>query len=562
MLLNYLKIYKHGICAFSIILTALILRIILIGQQWPLTNSDEGTLGLMALHIAYRGELPIFFYGQGYMGPFEAYLAAILFHIIGPSLFVLRFGLILIYCLFLVSIYLLTSLLFTKKLALVTLFLLGLGSPSLFSIQLRAIGGYPETLLFGTLQLLIASWLAFSFRRDLPIRARWIRLTLYGCWGLLVGIGIWTDLLVLPLVLTSALLLLVFCWPEWRTWAPLWIIASFVLGLLPLIIYNLTVPPQENTFHYFLRVYGSDTTAHAVINHIPLSQKIVGTLLVGVPNATGANPICPNQNLPLFGLFSWSSLNCTLFQGSWSAGCLLLLSIAVFLNIRAIWIQRYTATVSLSPLESKQATVRYFARLMLLASAFLTILLFALSPVSALDPWLNTRYLFCLLVATPAIIAPLWEQLSDINARSSWKAKLLAAANGAVLVYIAVILALGYVNTVKTIPATQQFNQQQNALITDLLRLGATHIYSEYWTCDRIIFLSNEHIICGVVTNHIEPGYNRYQPYYTVVTKDPHAFYVFPLGSSPAFHFARIIAFKHQHFQRFIFDGYIVYKPA
>jgi hypothetical protein len=213
-------------------------------------------------------------------------------------------------------------------------------------------------------------------------------------------------------------------------------------------------------------------------------------------------------------------------------------------------------------MANKQATVRYFARLMLLASACLTILLFTLSPVSALDPWLNARYLFCLLVATPAIIAPLWEQLSEINAHSSWKAKLLAIANGAVLVYIAVILALGYVNTVKTIPVTQQINQQQNALISDLLRLGATHIYSEYWTCDRIIFLSNEHIICGVVTNHIEPGYNRYPPYYTVVTKDPHAFYVFPLGSSHAFHFARIIAFKHQHFQRFIFDGYIVYKPV
>ena len=178
MLLKYLKFYKHGICAFFIILTTIVLRIILIGQGWPLTNSDEGTLGLMALHIAYRGEFPIFFYGQGYMGPFEAYLAAILFHIIGPSLFVLRFGLILIFCLFLVSIYALTSLLYTKKMALVTLFLLALGSPSIFSLQLRAIGGYPETLLFGTLQFLIASWLAFSLRRDLPNHARWVRLAL------------------------------------------------------------------------------------------------------------------------------------------------------------------------------------------------------------------------------------------------------------------------------------------------------------------------------------------------------------------------------------------------
>ncbi len=562
MFLKHLKIYQHGICAFFIILTAIILRIILIGQGWPPTNSDEGTLGLMALHIAYRSEYPIFFYGQGYMGPFEAYLAAILFHILGPSLFVLRLGLILIFCLFLVSIYLLISLLYTKKLALLTLFLLALGSPEIFSIQLRAIGGYPETLLFGTLQLLIASCLAFSCRRDMPTHKRWRHLALYACWGFLVGFSIWTDLLVLPFVLTSALVLLVFCWPEWRTWAPLTVIASFVLGVLPLIIYNLTVPYQESTLYDFLHVYRSDATATIDVKHIPLVQKIVGTLLVGVPNATGANPICPDQNLPLFGLFNRSTLNCTLFQGSWSIGCLLLLILAVFLNIRAIWKQRHTASCSLTPAESRQATVRYFARLMLLASACLTILLFALSPVSALNPWSNSRYLFCLLVATPAIIAPLWEHLSEVSISSSWKDKLLAVAKGTVLIYIAVVLVMGFVNTIKAIPATQQFNRQQDALIADLMRMGATHIYSEYWTCDRIIFLSDERIICGVVTNLIEPGYNRYQPYYTMVAKDPHAFYVFPLGSSPAFHFAGMVAFKHLHFRRFIFDGYIVFQPT
>src|SRR6266849_6824787 len=126
MLLNYLKIYKHGICAFSIILTAILLRIILIGQQWPETNSDEGTLGLMALHIAYRGEYPIFFYGQGYMGTLEAYLAAFLYHLFGPSLFVLRLGLIILLALFFVSTYLLTTLLYNQKLALVTLIILSL----------------------------------------------------------------------------------------------------------------------------------------------------------------------------------------------------------------------------------------------------------------------------------------------------------------------------------------------------------------------------------------------------------------------------------------------------
>ena len=151
MFLKHLNINRHGLCAFFIILFAIVLRIILIVQGWPATDSDEGTLGLMARHIAYRGEYPIFFYGQGYMGSFEAYLAAILFHLFGPSLFVLRLGLIIIIALFLVSIYLLTALLFTRNLALVTLCLLSFGSQEILSIQLKAIGGYPETLLLARL---------------------------------------------------------------------------------------------------------------------------------------------------------------------------------------------------------------------------------------------------------------------------------------------------------------------------------------------------------------------------------------------------------------------------
>src|SRR2546423_12572362 len=141
-----------------------------------------------------------------------------------------------------------------------------------------------------------------------------------------------------------------------------------------------------------------------------------------------------------------------------------------------------------APAVKRQSSIRYFARLMLLASACLTILLFTYSPVSALDPWSSSRYLFCLLVTTPAIIAPLWEHVSAFNATSSWKAKLLAALNGTILLYIAVILLMGFANTEKTVPSTQAVNQHQETLISRLLRLHATHIYLEYWTCDRISF--------------------------------------------------------------------------
>src|SRR5438552_4049944 len=116
-LLKYFRISIYDVCTFAIIMLAVLLRVLLIAQGWPGTTSDEGTIGLMALHIAYLGEHPIFFYGQGYMGSLEAYLAAAMFQLFGPSLFALRLGLIFLFALFLVSTYLLTGLLYSKSLA-------------------------------------------------------------------------------------------------------------------------------------------------------------------------------------------------------------------------------------------------------------------------------------------------------------------------------------------------------------------------------------------------------------------------------------------------------------
>jgi len=189
MMLNQNKILKQlniGIYeggAIAIIVVATLLRLLIIGHNWPVTDSDESTMGLMALHILHRGEHPTFFYGQNYMGSLEAFLGAGLFHLFGPSLFTLRLGLVILFALFLISIYLLASLLYSKKLALAVLILLSLGSEGMLRQELLAIGGYPDTLLFGTLVLLIASWLALSSNRDISQHYRRWSCVAFGCWG-------------------------------------------------------------------------------------------------------------------------------------------------------------------------------------------------------------------------------------------------------------------------------------------------------------------------------------------------------------------------------------------
>ena len=51
-------------------------RLVLTLLTVPVSNSDEATFGLAALHIAQGRERPVFLYGQHYMGMLESYLAA------------------------------------------------------------------------------------------------------------------------------------------------------------------------------------------------------------------------------------------------------------------------------------------------------------------------------------------------------------------------------------------------------------------------------------------------------------------------------------------------------
>src|SRR5947209_20259377 len=136
--LKRLRIGPYEVAALVIIALAVLLRLILTARGWPETDSDEGTMGLEAMHIAFRGEHPIFLYGQNYMGMIEAYLGALLFRLFGVSLFSLRLGMVILFALFLVSLYLLTSLLYSKKLALVSLALLSVGARNFLIPDMRA----------------------------------------------------------------------------------------------------------------------------------------------------------------------------------------------------------------------------------------------------------------------------------------------------------------------------------------------------------------------------------------------------------------------------------------
>jgi hypothetical protein len=560
----------HTLYALGLIMLAVALRLVLSGLGWPTTNSDEATMGLMGMHIAYQGEHPTFFYGQYYMGSLEAYLAVVPFRLFGASVFTLRLGLIFMFALFLLSMYLLTRLLFTKEFALLCLALLSLGSFQMFLRQLQANGGYIETLMLAAACVLLAGWLALTFGRNrLHRRRRLLRLSAYSCLGLAMGLSLWSDPITLPFLLAAAAILVIFCWREAFTWAPICLLLGVIIGAYPLISYNIAAPSGHDTWTVLQRVQevGSNT---------PKAQTlaIYGAILISIPTATGATPLCspPDPNIIINKTLNPHYFPCALIQGVWGIGYLVLLLVAFLLSIWGVWkLWRTNAGLKKSSLalaaslqesqEERQQRVRLVANLALLGGASLAIFLYARTPAPAFAPLTNARYLTDLLVVTPALLWPLWH--ARVSGTPIWTtfAWVWIGCRRAILLLIGVVFVIGTISTFELVPSTQAADQQQETFVHNLLQVKATRIYSDYWTCDRVAFQSQERIICSVLDPGLHADANRYGPYRTIVDADPQAAYVFGLHSAEAAAVARMVAHSQKHYRRMVFDGYVLYQP-
>jgi len=557
------KLGPYGLAACGIILLNACMRFALISQGWPPANSDEGTLGLMAMHIAYRGQLPIFFYGQGYMGSLEAYVGAALFPLFGSGFLALRAGVLLLFTLFLALMYLLVSLLYDKKLALIALVLLSLGTPEILSREMQAQADHPETPLFCTAIVLFTTGLALTASPsppDISSQGQAKRLILYSLWGLLVGAALWNDPLAWSYILLAGIVLFLFCHHE--LWLPAYIavLLGFLVGITPIIIYNLTAPISQSTFSVFGFLIGYHAPVAASSS---ILDKLAGAILVSLPVATGANTVCNLQSSQAWPLdkLTPAAFRCTLLHGGWGLALIALWLFALFIAIRALrqpWYRPLTAELSFA--ERREAVIQ-FARVVMLGGAGLSFIVFALSAQSVTDPWNNSRYLVVLAVAVPAMFWPLWSAASVGRGRGSWSIIVKRVFLCGVLLVFSATLVVGTIDTFAQLPSTQTTNRQQQALVADLLRLHATRIYTDYWTCDLVSFLSREAIICSVLDEQLQPGVNRYPPYTVIVDSDPNASYVFPVGSPESTAFMKKVAREGLHYRLVVAIHYDIYQP-
>jgi hypothetical protein len=559
----YLRHFKPGsyeIAASGIIVLAILVRVLLIAYGWPHTESDEGVIDLMALHIAYRGELPIFIYGQNYMGSLEAFLGAGLFHFFGVSVFTVRLGLVIFFSLFLISMYLMTSLLYNKKFALFTLLLLSLGSSSILNREVEALGGRPENLFLGSMVILISCVLAITYRQDMSRRKQIVRNAFYGILGLTTGLAIWSDLLILPFLLMLALFLVFCCWQEIRRWPFVCLMLGLLIGIFPFIASNIRAPSGRDTFSSleWVRLGPNGFATY----HLPLTQGIIVTVQESLPHATGAYPLCPVEISPLPEHLAPHGLPCTLMYGGWGLGYITLWILAILLvipGLHTFWSHYRIKKVSS---EDKQDAIRHAARLVLLGGAGLTLLLIAISPQTAVLPFRSVRYLTYLLISIPAVIWPLWRGASRIQQLLPFRGVTIKVIFcQALLLMIAVTLLLDTLNTFGEIPKALAVTQQQTRLIQDLQRIHAVHIYANYETCYWLVFATHEQIICSPLEGSNLFHYDKYQRYGTIVESDPYSAYVFPIHTPQAATFALKAAASPDRYQRLEFDGYVIYRP-
>ncbi|MET7969203.1 DUF423 domain-containing protein [Micromonospora sp. NPDC005305] len=518
-------------------------RLALLLADAPPTNSDEATMGLAALHIARGADFPVWFYGQAYMGTLEAYLAAPLVALAGPSVLALRLPTLALYALFLALSWRLTRRLGGDRwYALLVVAVLALGADRVVKNQLIAGGGYPElNPAAAALALLTVGLCAAGPGARLPLRAGGasrpaarpapqavaprsaVRLSGWAAWGLVSGLLLWVDPLILPFVLALGGVLVERRRRELVGRAGAALAGGLLLGAAPMLLDSLR--HGRNPLAAVLAASGADAAAS-------WGERLHGGLVLGPPLAMG---FC-------------SPGHCAGWQLWWAPAFLVLLLLAAITAGRTL--RRPVPPVPLSsspdlgdfpfaandnsprsgddPAVTADRRVSAAVRLALLAGAAAVLAAYAASNAAGRTPVESARYLSVLAVATPALLWPLWSA-----ARRAGRARVRAAGVAAVAV-LAGMLGTGAVATagaIGTVPATHAEADRHRALVDTLGALGVRHVRAGYWTCNRLTFATGEEVRCAVVDDELRPGFDRLPAYRRAVDADPGAAWVAPAGS-------------------------------
>lgn len=160
-------------------------------------DADEAIVGLMAKHLLEGGETPIFYYGQHYMGSFEALIAALLFNWFGASATVLKMVPLIFSVLLIPLTYLLGAIIGGSLGGRLAALLMAVAPGSMILWSSKARGGFSELIFLGTLAACFATkWLVSEKPRAALTFVIWF----------ILGLGWWVNNQIIFFMLPIGLL--------------------------------------------------------------------------------------------------------------------------------------------------------------------------------------------------------------------------------------------------------------------------------------------------------------------------------------------------------------------
>jgi hypothetical protein len=441
-------------------------------------DGDEAVVGLMARHIAFLGERPVFYWGQPYLGSLEAFTAAPLFRLFGSSTLALKLVPTAYSLGFLVLSVLLAHRMFATGPALATGAYLAL-PPAMWAVwSTKARGGYAELLFLGEALLLVTLW--WGGRTALHDRRGPL------LWGLLAGLSIWTHLLAVVYVLPSVVYL-----AFRRRLRPPTVgvaVVGTLVGMLPVLIDNLL---------------GGFQTLRALLQppDLPLDPlaQFERFFRIGLPVLAGLGQ---------------PTTSATMFDADWlnrPAGHVVVVVVFLLLLGLALAVHRGAIHGLVRPTCGERPEP---ALLLLLAAC--------VPPVVAL-----TRFGF--FVSEPRYALPLYAVVPLVVA-AAWRLPPAARLLG-----LAALLGLNVLSLVTTDvrlwrpeDALDSTAATRAELVRYLVSRDRHQMYTDYWIGYPVMFETGETVLAYVISC----GFNRYLPPADNVQRTPNAVWVFEQGGS------------------------------
>jgi 4-amino-4-deoxy-L-arabinose transferase-like glycosyltransferase len=472
-----LRAWQKSWSLVVILIGALALRAALLTWDVVPFDADEAIVALMACHIL-RGEHPLFFYGQHYMGSLDAYLIAGAFALMGESVLAVRIVQMILFVGTMLASYAVTLRLADRQTALWVTWLLAFPPVLLTLYTAVSLGGYGETMLAGSLLL----WWAHRLGHE--DAERW---TLWLGWGLVAGLGFW----VLGLVMVYAAPVAV--WLLWRLRARAWrgyLLAAlgFGVGSLPWWLGRGYLSVME----IWDAAFRGAGPAGGFLSSV--GARLFNLIFLGIPALLGLR-------------FPWNITGPPLW--------LAMPALVLYLGALIYGLRRRGEGIACSD------------RLMLCGICGMLCLGFVLTSFGA-DP--SGRYFLPLYLPLFVFTADILMMLRRRMRQWVWVvlaavlAFNLAGTFQAALAYPPGITA--HFN-----PVAQVDHRYDEALIRFLRAHGGRRGYANYWVAYPIAFLSGEDVILAPrlpykASLRYSPYDNRYAPYDALVEASPTVVYV------------------------------------